>query len=340
MRRNRFLGHALWLRGLTLAGIVTMGLISIVGSGGGVGMPSDCPPGLDCSAPPPQPAANVRPPYVTALVGTPVTFSAETSNISGGLTYQWSRSSDGGATFVDIAGATGKTYTLASVNLGDDGAVFQVAVWGLNAFVRPQGSRLAVSATPGLVLQDGEFQAADWLATPFPIPNAPAPAHTEERVATGGNPGAFRKMVFQIPPQSLAARVFYTSLVATYDPQRQGAIYVIDYSEDGISLQDNTSTTTDSAMLLEQGGRRYVANLRSSSDYLPTSWSAVASQSSLRAMDFNLIDGPECLTGESCPDFSALGLPMRFGYWRISFGVQGDSIAHGIDNWKVTVWSK
>ncbi len=31
---------------------------------------------------------------------------------------------------------------------------------------------------------------------------------------------------------------------------------------------------------------------------------------------------------------------LRFGYWRISFGVAGDSIAHGIDNWKVTVWRR
>jgi hypothetical protein len=29
---------------------------------------------------------------------------------------------------------------------------------------------------------------------------------------------------------------------------------------------------------------------------------------------------------------------MRFGYWRISYGVQGDVVAHGIDNWQVTVW--
>ena len=31
---------------------------------------------------------------------------------------------------------------------------------------------------------------------------------------------------------------------------------------------------------------------------------------------------------------------MRFGYWRISFGSPGTTIAHGIDNWKVTVWKR
>jgi hypothetical protein len=31
---------------------------------------------------------------------------------------------------------------------------------------------------------------------------------------------------------------------------------------------------------------------------------------------------------------------MRFGYWRISYGMPGDTVAHGIDNWKVTVWRR
>jgi len=330
-----------WLRGVAVACIALLGVVAIVGSGGGaLGLPSDCPPGLDCSVtPPPQPAANVQPPYITALVGTTVTYSAETANVSGSLTYQWSRSSDGGVTYAEIAGATGKTYSLAGVNLGDDGSMFRVVVRGTNAVVFAV-SHLAVSATPGVVFEDGEFQATAWLATPFADSNAPAPGHSEERVATGGNPGAFRKMIFQIPQQAGAARVLYTSLSATYDPQAQGAIYVIDYAEDAISLQANDLTFTHSAMLLEQGGRKYIANLRDIAPIIPVNWSAVASSASLRARDFNLIDGPACQTGESCPDFSALGPPMRFGYWRISFGAQGDSIAHGIDNWKVTVWRR
>jgi hypothetical protein len=283
---------------------------------------------------------SVQPPYVTALVGTPVTYSAEAANISGSPGYQWSRSSDGGATYVDIAGATSRTYSLPGVNLGDDGAMFQVVVRAGNVVVRAV-SHLVTSATPGLVLEDGEFQPADWLVTPFGDVNLPAPVHSEERVTTGGNPGAFRKMVISIPPQAGSGRVFYTSPAATYDPQTQGAIHVIDYSEDGISLQNSPLSFTESAMLLEQAGRRYIANIRDlSPDVLPTLWSAVEIRSSLLAKDFNLIDGPACRTGEACPDFSAQGMPMRFGHWRISFGTQGDVTAHGIDNWKVTVWRR
>ena len=93
-------------------------------------------------------------------------------------------------------------------------------------------------------------------------------------------------------------------------------------------------------MLLEQTGRKYIANIRDNPSVIPTVWSNVGSRSSLRPADFNLIDGPACQAGESCPDFSSAGAPMRFGYWRISFGTQGQSIAHGIDNWKVTVWRR
>jgi len=197
MRCNRFFAPTLWLRALALVGIMSIGLISAIGSGGGyIGLPSDCPAGLDCShVPPPLPTVSVQPPYVTALVGTPVTYTAEASNILGNLTYQWSRSFDGGATYADISGATGKTYSLASANLGDDAAIFAVVVRGSNAAASAV-SHLVVSAVPGVVYEDGEFQGADWLVTPFADSNGLSPAHTEERVATGGNPGAYRKMVF------------------------------------------------------------------------------------------------------------------------------------------------
>jgi hypothetical protein len=324
-----------------LLSIVALGLVSIVGSGGGglAFMPSDCPAGWNCSGPPPALAVTVQPPYATALVGRAVTYTAAPSNVTGTASYQWSRSSDGGSNFVDIVGATGSSYTLAAANLGDEAAIFGVTVrdnTGARAFAT---GRLAVSPTPGLVFRDSEFNAADWLVSPFGDRNAAAPVCSQDSPATGGNPGAFRRMVVQIAPQSSAGRVFYTSLVAGYDPRTQGAIRLIDYAEDGISLQPNDLSSTDSAMLLEQAGRRYVANLRNDwPSFIASSWGSNQSRASLRAADFNLFDGPACRTGEACPDFSDQGGAMRFGYWRISFGPPNEVVAHGIDNWQVTVW--
>ncbi len=331
---------SIWMRGLTLACISALGLVAIVGSGGvALGFPPCTAQFCNTTPSPPLPAASIQPPYITALVGTRLTYTVETSNTSGTLSYQWRRSSDGGQTYVDIAGATGKAYSLAGVNLGDDGALFLVNVRASNgASVLQAVSHLAVSATPGVVFEDGEFLPADWLVSPVVDPGQAQFVHTEERIATGGNPGAFRKMTFQLPLGTGSERMFYTSLSATYEPASQGAIYVIDYSEDCIALQSSETTFTESSLVIEQNGRRYLSDTFNSC--VSTTWSAVASRSSLGVEDFRLFDGPACNAGESCPDFSASALPMRFGYWRISFGTSGDSIAHGIDNWKVTVWRR
>ena len=328
------------LRAGALLGVLTLGLVGIVGSGGGIAfLPSDCPAGLDCNGPV-TPILLVQPGRVTAQVGTPVTFSVVGLNVPASqATYQWFRSSDGGAHYVAIAGATGDTLSLASVNLADDGTIFQVTV-SANGRTGSAVSLLAVAASPGVVFADGEFQAADWLATPLPDGVAPAPGHSEELVAAGGHPGAYRRMAFQLAPQAGTGGVAYTSLAGTYQPQIQGAVYVIDYTEDGISLETSFAKFTRSAMLLDQGGRKYIATPPDSYPRLSTLWDVSQNTPSLRARDFTLLDGPACQAGESCPDFSSLGAPMRFGYWRVSTGAPGASISHGIDNWKVTVWRR
>ena len=331
---------SIWVRGLALAGISLLGLVAIVGSGGGaIGFP-DCDPPIcsDGPPPPPRPSAAVQPAYVTALVGTPVTFTALSSNIPGTLSYQWRRAPGIGSSFVEIPGATGKSYSLPSVNLGDDQAVFLVTVTGSQGAVPSLIAHLAVSATPGLVFEDSEFRPADWLVSPIADPGQVPFVHTDERITTGGNPGAFRKMVFEVPQGAGSSRLFYTSPSSTYDPATQGAIYVIDYSEDCIALQNSQTTNTVSNLVIEQGGRRYLSN--TNGDCVLSTWSAVASRASLGVTDFRLFDGPACNAGESCPNFSSSASPMRFGYWRIAFGAPGDVVAHGIDNWKVTVWRR
>jgi len=141
-----------------------------------------------------------------------------------------------------------------------------------------------------------------------------------------------------VPAGSGSARVFSSSLASTYDPATQGAVYAIDYSEDCIDLPPGYPGSTLSSLVIEQGGRRFLSN--TSDGCLATTWRTGADRASLAPGDFRLFDGPACAAGETCPDFSASAAPMRFGYWRISFGGPGGSIAHGIDNWKVTVWKR
>jgi hypothetical protein len=318
-----------------------LGLATIVGSGGGVGfLGSICDTYPEsCVPPPPVPTAAIQPPYVTALVGATVSYSVETQNITGQLSYHWGRSSDGGLSFVPIAGATAASYTLAGVNLTDDGAVFQVVVTGGTGAVKvPAFSHLAVSATPGVVFQDTEFASADWVVSSVPDPGQLPFVHTEEQVETGGNPGRFRAMTFQLPQGAGAARLFFSTPSAVYDPAVQGEIRLIDYAEDCIALQPSETTDTMSGLVIEQSGRRFVSN--TSEICIVRTWKPVAARASMGVQDFRLFDGPACKPDETCLDFSATAPPLHFGYWRISFGAPGDSISHGIDNWKVTVWRK
>ncbi len=320
-------------RGLLLAAISVLGLAAIIGSGGGIGIGFPPCTGIYCgnNPPPPPPYAQVQPERLTVQVGSPATFRVATSNFGGTLSYQWSRSADGGATFTAIPGATAGSLTLAAANLGDDGAIFQVAVKSSDGSARAASGRLAVSSMPGVAFADGDFASASWSATPIPNPSGIVPAHTEQRLATGGNPDAYLRMVYQIPQGAGAATVVYLHPASVYDPPSQGAVYVIDYAEDCILLQDSDLVYASSDLIVQQGARRYVG-VHFGGDCTTDVWNASPSRAGLAAADFALIDGPACGTGESCPDFSAQAAAMTFGFRRIAWGTGGDVIAHGIDN--------
>jgi hypothetical protein len=323
-------------RGVALACIAALGLGTIVGCGGGgddEGCVFDFSPRCPIVIGPWEwKDAFVDRQRITVQVGGTAVFSVRTSGIDK-PTYQWQRASGGGP-FVDILGATGATYTLAGAQLADDGAQFQVIVPGVNVYTSSRSSRLAVSSMPGVVFQDGEFLPADWLVTEAVNPAQNGPVHSEERVATGGNPGAFLLMVDTMSAWPSSSRVFHANQLATYEPASQGAIYTIDFEEDCFG--------SSSALLLEQGERRYIA--RGSGCNAFTTWSAPRLGSSLTVPDFKLRDGPGCAANESCPDFSAGAAPLRFGFVR-EFAqpdklFPGHTFTHSIDNWKVTVWRR
>lgn len=329
-----------WLRGIALVGIAALGVVAIVGSGGGsLGFP---PCGAPCDNPGggglPPGVASVAPLAITLQAGGSVTYTVSAVG-AGTPIYQWQRSSDGGVSFVNIAGATAGTYMLTGVTIGDDGAVFKVKVLPSNGTPLIEAtSHLAVSSLPGVAFQDSEFQLADWLAAAVLEPASPVLAQTEERVATGGNPGAYRRMVQEMAPGA-KFHVFHSAVAGIYDPSIQGAIHVIDYAEDCIvSNVANGNFLLETSVLLEQGGRRYVT--AATNACFNAGWNTSLRLSSLAAKDFILFDGPACATSESCPDFSSTALPLRLGFSRYVHNWIGPSgsITHGIDNWSVTVW--
>jgi len=337
------LEHRTWMRLgrlVMLTAIGFAGLLSIVGSGGGgLGFPP-CEPPLCGGGGEPEPlVVSIEPAEVTAQVGAAVSFEAVQSSQYGNLSYQWRRSADGGANFVDIEGAVGSSYRLPSVNLADDGAVFMVIARASDSLTTQAVARLSVSATPPRVYEDGDFDLAGWTVLPVIPSGAPAFTPTVERMTSGGNPDAFLKTRLTMPSGIGSVTLLYLSNSAVYDPAVDGAIRSIDYAEDCAALLRGTATAVQPKLLIEQSGRRYLSAAASVA-CVSSTWKPIANRSGLGAAQFTQLDGPACSAAEACPDFSPTGAPLRLGFARVTLSYPDEPSVDGIDNWKVSVWRK
>lgn len=322
-----------WRRTLAYAAVAALGAVSIVGSGGGIGFaPMDLNVGPISLAP----MVSVRPARTTVQAGTIVQFEAIVFTGDPPYRYQWRR--DG----VDIAGATGSTYTLGGAGLGDDGAYFHVLVTAANG-TATSTAILRVSPLPGVVYEDTEFPVANWSLVAIAQPAQNGPRHTESQILSGGHPGAYRNVVYEMTPGPSSMRIFQFPPAATYDPAAQGTIYTLDLAKDCVrsGIHEPLANETANAWpMFEQSGRTYV----------PRGWGAacaygwVAQRASSRLADeFELLAGPPCAAGEQCPDFSAAAAPLRFRFVTdvtLSAASPGGTLTQGIDNWKVTVWRR
>ena len=274
----------------------------------------------------------------TVQAGTTVVFTATVTNATN-PTYRWCRRQVGDTSCVEIVGATRLTYQLGGATSADDSATFQITVSADNglAFARVV---LLVSAMPPVTHSDGEFLDADWALTAEVDPAQDGPTHTGTRQTTGGNPGAYRLHTFDLPQAPSSVRLYYVALPATYDPAVEGAIRSLDFAEDCLG-----SAGQPVQPLIEQGGRRYTANVDVTTLCSSASWETVR-RASLEADQFRLVAGPACGADESCPDFSAAGAPLSLGYSAfvsISSAPPPGTTAHytfGIDNWQATVWKR
>lgn len=302
--------------------IAVLGVAAIIGSGGGL-------PDVDLSGCCQVPSAFVQPSLRTVAVGDSVTFAANVLFANPPISYQWRRHG------VDIAGATGTTYTLTGANLGDDGAEFAIMVSASNGTTSAT-ARLQVSSQPAVVYQDGDFALSNWSVVATSVPLQGGPTQSVTREASGGNPDAYRSIRYEMTTGPSSITVHHTPASATYDPAAQGAIYGIDTHADCIKTGGGEVTV---AVALEQAGRRYDSGLQGCT----VIWTTAVARDSLRATDFTQTDGPACATGEACPNFSASGAPIRLGLVtaaRIASGQPAATFTQGVDNWKVSVWRR
>jgi hypothetical protein len=341
-----------WLRRIALVGVAAIGQFVILGcGGGGGGDPPHDPPQCsffsnvcnpDVSFPSGPALVTISPFKLVVQVGASASFTAQSSGVEQPR-FRWRRSADGGATYVDVAGATANVLTLPGARLADDGAVFRVDLRGGTSdtvLTSSNAVTLLVSSQPAVVFEDGDFQPGDWSAIAIADPALNGPTHTEDRSASAGLPDAFRHMVHTLTAGPSSLRVFNTKASAVYTPQVLGAIHAIDYREDCERLSATfSSMQVLSYPTVEQAGRRYVSSR--GRGCLPLWVGNFDPIPSLQAADFLQVDGPACGSGESCPDFSAGGGPLRLGFERrtsLQAGAPTGSIEHGIDNWKFSIW--
>lgn len=333
-------------RSLAQAFVIALGLVAIAGSGGGYSI--DC---LFCNpvVEPPGPRIDLWvsvPPAVQ--VGEPAEISVgvtANSTVTLPLSYQWCRAEDSASPCVDISGANAPAYTLASANLGDDGAVFAVTVRGGNTAASAQAT-LHVSNTPPVVFEYGDFATGHWVVTAVAGGNLPPPAHQELRETAGGHPDAYLRIVQSTSVADSVYKVFYLSPTAVYDPSVQGALYAVDFALDAVSLDPPPPYRPMRRVLplIEQGGRRFVGGWTDiyPIDAIGADWITVTTYRLVARGPFQLADGTDCgEPGYGCiPDFSASAPLLRFGFAFDVSAPEPGTLNWGIDNWRVMLWRR
>ena len=323
------------LRALGLAACIALGILSIVGSGGGIGaigIPDVSIPTFP--ALPPDPSVSISPGEPTVQAGTLVRFDARVAHLDPPVTYQWRR--DG----VDIAGATTASYQLGGAQQGDDLARFQVIATGQNAVVTSVAT-LHVSPVPPAPYEDVDFVPSTWSA--FVASSSNGATYTASQPPSGGNPGPYRLLTHQLPAGVSALQLVHRGASAAYAPATQGAIYTIDYALDCAVVGRSAGLAPmdpQVAITFEQAGRLYQAGR--SASFCSSGWHTIRGFS-LQANDFTLLAGPPCGANERCPDFTASAPPLQFGFttWvRTASASAAGTLDLGIDNWKVTIWKK
>ena len=97
------------------------------------------------------PSIQTQPAGATLLVGASHTFSTVASG-TGPLAYQWQISTDGGANYADIPGATDGSYAIGSAGLSDD-ALYRVVVSNSAGSLASASAALVVRAVPAITAQ-------------------------------------------------------------------------------------------------------------------------------------------------------------------------------------------
>lgn len=122
-----------------LAACLALGLAACSSSDPDPG--TTAPPATDPPAASAAPSITVQPASATIGQGLAATLAVQASQATA---YQWQRSADGGAHWIDVAGATAARYTTAANQLADSGQQLRVRVTGDGGSVTSGAATLTV----------------------------------------------------------------------------------------------------------------------------------------------------------------------------------------------------
>ncbi len=111
---------------------------------------------LDVSPAPAPPVITLQPVGQSVAAPVSATFSVTVTGTPT-PTYQWQLSTDGGATFANINGATSRTYTTAATSVGDNAKQFRLVATNSSGTATSNAAMLAVTAgsLPGMATAKG-----------------------------------------------------------------------------------------------------------------------------------------------------------------------------------------
>lgn len=97
---------------------------------------------------PARPTVVTNPADLTVVVGGPATFGAEATSPLPGMIAQWQTSTDGGATWADVDGENGSTWTIPATTLAQDGTLVREAFTNALGTTYSSAATLTVTAAP------------------------------------------------------------------------------------------------------------------------------------------------------------------------------------------------
>jgi hypothetical protein len=179
-----------------------------------------------------------------------------------------------------------------------------------------------------IIYSDGDFGGGNWS---FETSTALGASASASRVSSGGNPGAYLEVSLSMAAGNGYSVLWGFNSSALYDPATS-AIEAVGYRED--ILQGGSPQAAGSALL--QNGLRYY---RYSWTTDSSVWTTRLATPDVGASGYLLDDSQNNGINPLNPNFSILGAPITFGFFRNISGTALTSFTttSRLDNWTTTV---